>query len=367
MLSDLATPVAVVDLDVFGRNVAFGAGRASELSVGLRPHAKTVKSPDLLAQVMEAGAVGLTVSTLGEIRTLASIATDLLYAVPVAPGRGSHVVDSLGPADVRLTVTVDSVAAVSAVPSDPRIDVAIEIDCDGHRGGVDPESPTVVEIAERIAAGHRLRGVMTHGGGSYLGSRQDVGRVAGVERDAVVFAASRLLDAGHRIEMVSVGSTPTFVTVDHLDGVTEARPGVYLFGDMSMVELGIFPPDRMALSVLATVIGLRAGGSTALIDAGWSALSQDHGVPSLGGRTGIGAVTGPDQNGPVVRDGLVVSGSNQEHGFVTAPEGGPTGLAIGDRVRVWPNHACATAEMHSEFVTVRGPDIVGTVGRPRGW
>jgi D-serine deaminase-like pyridoxal phosphate-dependent protein len=84
--------------------------------------------------------------------------------------------------------------------------------------------------------------------------------------------------------MVSVGSTPTFVAVDGLEGVTEARPGVYLFGDMSMVELGIFPPDRMALSVLATVIGLVAGGSTALIDAGWSALSQDRGG-SLAGRT----------------------------------------------------------------------------------
>jgi D-serine deaminase-like pyridoxal phosphate-dependent protein len=284
VLSDLATPVALVDLDVFSRNVAFGATRATELSVALRPHAKTVKSPALLADVMGAGAVGLTVSTLGEIRTLTPIVTDLLYGVPVAPGKASHIVESLGSTDVRLTVIVDSVEAVSAIPSDPRVDVAIEIDCDGHRGGVSPESPTLVEIAERVAAGHRLRGIMTHGGGSYLGTPQEVGRVAGAERDAVVVAASHLRRAGHRIEMVSVGSTPTFVAVDDLEGVTEARPGVYLFGDMSMVELGIFPPDRMALSVLATVIGLVAGGSTALIDAGWSALSQDRGG-SLAGRT----------------------------------------------------------------------------------
>lgn len=365
MFEDLATPTALVDVGVFEANLQRGHRRAADLGVGLRPHAKTVKSPELLESVVSAGARGLTVSTLGELRTLAAVSADIMYGVPVAAGKGPAVLDALGDAPIRLTVIVDSVSGLAGVPSDPRIDVAIEVDCDGHRGGVRPDDPLVTELADRISEHHRLRGVMTHGGGSYLGEPSEVARLAVAEREAVVGVASVLRDRGHRFDMVSVGSTPTFFTVDHLRDVTEARPGVYLFGDLSMVALGAMRLPDLALSTLATVVGVVDRGRRALIDAGWSALSQDWGVPALERTTGLGRVATVGRG--LSDSDLVVSDANQEHGFVTMRTGGLTGLSVGERVRVWPNHACATAEMHSSLVLVRGEDVIGPVDRPRGW
>lgn len=359
------TPAALVDIGVLESNIARGAVRARDLGIELRPHAKTVKSPPLLQNVMNAGAMGLTVSTMEEIRSLKAIASDLMYGVPVASGKPAALLEALGDADVRLTVILDSPAGLDGVPSDRRVDVGIEIDCDGHRGGIHPEDPQLLDLAGRIAERHRLRGVMTHGGGSYLVSPEAVTLVASAERDAVVVAAGRLREGGHESDMVSVGSTPTFAAVDHLEGVSEARPGVYLFGDLSIVALDGCQPSDLALSVLSTVIGLAQQGDMALIDAGWSALSQDSGVPALGAGAGLGRVTTEGMS-PLETD-LVVSGSNQEHGFVTRTGGGPTGLSVGDRVRVWPNHACATAEMHQRMVLVVGDDVEGQVHRPRGW
>lgn len=351
MFPQLTTPVAIVDLDVFASNIARGVARAAELGVGLRPHAKTVKSPELMARVVEAGVSGLTVSTLCELESLRHLTSDFLYAVPLAFGKQARLLDALDVAEVRLTVVVDSVEGVMAVPDDPRIDVAIEIDSDGLRGGVPPTSPELVTIAERV--GSRLRGVMTHAGASYL-ETPDV--VASVERDAVVLAAARLRDAGHVIDMVSVGSSPTFAAVDHLHGVSEARPGVYLFGDESQVALGASGAEDVAMTVLATVIGHR--GRAVVVDAGWSALSQDRGVPRLQG-CGYGVTEGDSD--------LVVSAVTQEHGIVERMSGADPGLAVGDRIRIRPLHACATAEMHPSFATVRGTTWVGRVTRPRGW
>lgn len=365
VFGSIHTPAALVDIGVFESNIARGAVRARALGTALRPHAKTVKSPALLHKVMNAGASGLTVSTMEEIRSLKAIASDLMYGVPIAAGKPAALLEALGDADVRLTVILDSSAGFDGVPSDPRVDVAIEIDCDGHRGGMHPEDPGLLDLAARVAEQHRLRGVMTHGGGSYLVSPEAVASVASAERDAVVGAARRLREVGHELEIVSVGSTPTFAAVDHLEGVSEARPGVYLFGDLSILALGGCRASDLALSVLATVIGLAQGGDMALIDAGWSALSQDRGAPVLGLGAGLGRVTTAEMN--LLESELVVSGANQEHGFVTRASAGSTGLSIGDRVRVWPNHACATAEMHQQLALVAGDDVEGQVHRPRGW
>ncbi|MEX2654571.1 MAG: alanine racemase [Acidimicrobiia bacterium] len=363
MFGDLVTPAALVDMDVFAANTGQGVQRAAELGVDLRPHAKTVKSPELLGSVVAAGASGLTVSTLAELRTLAAVSTDIMYAVPVAAGKSPALLEALGDAPIRLTVVVDSVSGLLGVPSDPRVDVAIEIDCDGHRGGVRPDDPRVYSLADQIVEHHRLRGVMTHGGGSYLVGASEVPMLATAERDAVVGVAAGLRDRGHDVDLVSVGSTPTFFGVDHLRGASEARPGVYLFGDLSMVSLGVMRPTELALSTLATVVGVVDRGHRALIDAGWSALSQDRGVPALKGMTGLGSVT----TAGLADSELIVSEANQEHGFVTMRTGGPTGLEVGERVRVWPNHACATAEMHSRLALVRGEEVIGRAERPRGW
>ena len=365
MLSRVATPALLVDVNVYEANAARMANRAATLGVTLRPHAKTVKSPGLLRSVINLGATGLTVSTLGELKSLLPLTADFMYGVPVAEGKAARVLEAIGSHDVRLSVVVGEVGNLDGVPRDPRVDVVMEIDSDGHRGGISPDDPRLEELAEAIALRHRLRGVMTHAGGSYLVKPAEVASIAVTERAAVAAAAHRLRAAGHDIEMVSVGSTPTVATVDHLEGVTEARPGVYLFGDLSLVALGACSEADLALSTLATVIGSSPDGRLAFIDAGWSALSQDKGVPALGEDAGLG-VAAP-VSGDVMDARLVVSAANQEHGFVTSRDGGPTGLATGDRLRVFPNHACATAEMHHRMTLVADGEIVGTELRPRDW
>jgi D-serine deaminase-like pyridoxal phosphate-dependent protein len=365
VIRDLPTPALLVDVEVFEANAVRMAERAATLGVALRPHAKTVKSPELLRNVIGLGAEGLTVSTLGELRSLLPLTTDFLYGVPVADGKAGRVLEAIGSHDVRLSVIVGELGNLDGIPRDPRIDVVIEIDSDGHRGGIPPDDARLEELAEAIASRHRLRGVMTHAGGSYLVDRVDVPSVAVMERAAVVTAANRLRSAGHDIEMVSVGSTPTMATVDHLEGVTEARPGVYLFGDLSLVALGACAEGDMAMSTLATVIGSSGDGRRSFIDAGWSALSQDKGVPALGKDGGLGVVVPID--GAVGDSRLVVSSANQEHGLVTTREGGPTGLETGSRVQVFPNHACATAEMHRRVTLVANGEVVGSDLRPRDW
>jgi D-serine deaminase-like pyridoxal phosphate-dependent protein len=138
-----------------------------------------------------------------------------------------------------------------------------------------------------------------------------------------------------------------------------------LLGDLSLVALGACTEADMALSTLATVIGTSPDGRLSFIDAGWSALSQDRGVPALGEDAGLGVVA--PVGGKAMESRLVVSGANQEHGFVTSRDGSPTGLATGDRVKVFPNHACATAEMHHRMTLVADGEVVGTDLRPRDW
>lgn len=365
MLSEVPTPALLVDVDVYEANAVRMADRAATLGVALRPHAKTVKSPALLRSVIGLGATGLTVSTLGELRSLLPLTTDFMYGVPVAEGKAGRVLEAIGSHELRLSVVVADVGNLDGVPRDSRIDVVIEVDSDGHRGGIPPDDPRLEELAEEIASRHQLRGLMTHAGGSYLVKPAEVASVAVRERSAISSAADRLRGAGHEIELVSVGSTPTVAAVDHLEGVNEARPGVYLFGDFSMVALGACTEADLALSTLATVIGSSPDGRRSFIDAGWSALSQDKGVPALGEDAGLGVVV--TVGGTAMDTGLVVSGANQEHGFVTSREGSPTGLTTGDRVRVFPNHACATAEMHHRMTLIADGEIVGNELRPRDW
>lgn len=346
MFGTLPTPFFALDVGVFRSNVSAMADRARALGVGLRPHAKTVKIPSLLAEVVQQGAVGLTVSTLSEIRTLSSVSGDLLYAVGVAAGKSDAVLAAVGSADIRLTLAVDSFDGLAGVPDDPRVDVAVEIDCDGLRSGMAPDDPALPALVARL--GDRFRGVFTHAGGSYLVAPDEVADFARRERDAVVRAAA---ECGVRASMVSAGSTPTAWTLDDATGLTEIRPGVSMVNDRSMVALGVAVPSSIAGSVIATVIGHSTTGDP-IIDAGWAALGQDRGVPALGPNPGLGGVVG----------GGSVAGATQEHGRLTG-----VSKRTGERVRILPNHACATIEMHRRVVLVDGSSVVGEVDRPRGW
>jgi D-serine deaminase-like pyridoxal phosphate-dependent protein len=247
-----------------------------------------------------------------------------------------------------------------------RIPALIEIDSDGHRAGIRPDDHTLLEVAE--ALGENLHGVMTHAGDSYNCTTVDAIRdVAVRERDAVVTSAGRLRRAGHDCAVVSVGSTPTATFSPSFAGVTEVRPGVYVFHDLVMAGLGVCRIEDIALSVLTAVIGHQKEKNWILVDAGWMALSRDRGTAKQRVDQGYGLVCDAEGN-PL--EELIVADANQEHGIVARRGGGSIDFSrfpIGTLLRILPNHACATAAQHGEYHVLRAGEPAEVWERFGGW
>lgn len=360
-LHDLQTPCLVLDVDRMNRNIARLRGRLSESGVVLRPHLKTCKSVEVARHVMSTPQGPATVSTLQEARRFAAAGVrDIIYAVGISQNKLPEVV-ALRRDGVDLAIILDSLNQAEAVAAasragDTAIPALIEIDCDGHRSGVDPgDSARLRAIATTLAAGAELRGVLTHAGGSYAACGEKAQRAcAEAERSAAILAVDTLRTAGFLCPVVSIGSTPTAHAARNLAGVTEVRAGVFVFFDLVMAGIGVCTYDDIALSVLATVIGHQPKKGWILVDAGWMALSRDRGTANQAVDQGYGLVC--DLSGHAHRD-LIVAEANQEHGVLALRAGASAdlpNLAIGDRVRIFPNHACATAAQHDRYNLVRG-------------
>jgi len=343
------------------------------LGVTLRPHVKTSKSIEVLRVLAGGEDVPITVSTLAEARYFfAHGVRDILYAVGIAPVKLPQVADLLA-AGCTLRVILDSIDAAEAVrqfgeAQGLTIEALIEIDSDGHRAGVASDDPQLLEIASRLRGpGARLAGVMTHAGASYLcRERSEFEAMAELERALTVEAAERLRANGFDCPIVSVGSTPTISYARSLDGVTEARVGVYAFGDLIQAQLGTCAVDDIAVGVLASVIGHKRG--RVLADAGFLALSRDRGTTDMPIDWGYGAVADA-VTGELVDD-LFVSHTNQEHGIITArsAELAVERLPVGSRVQILPNHSCATAAAHNLYYVTDGSErIVAVWERVNGW
>jgi D-serine deaminase-like pyridoxal phosphate-dependent protein len=275
-------------------------------------------------------------------------------------------------AGCRLRIILDTLEAADAVREfvDSKgvpLETLVEIDSDGHRAGVSPDDPLLIEIGQRL--GSSLAGVMTHAGASYeCRETSEFEAIAEQERALTVRAADRLRAAGLNCPIVSVGSTPTVHYGRSLAGVTEARAGVYAFGDLVQAELGTCEIGDIAIGVLASVIGHNRQHGRVLVDAGFLALSRDHGTADFPIDWGYGAVCDP-VSGAIVA-GVTVSSTNQEHGIITAHSGEIDfgRFPVGSRVKILPNHACATAAAYERyFVTDGSEQIVGVWDRVNGW
>lgn len=375
-LETLETPCLVLDVERMERNVARLQNRLGQLGVTLRPHLKTAKSVEVARRVMASPEGPATVSTLKEAEQFAAAGVrDMIYAVGIVPSKLARVA-GLRARGVDLIVVVDSVEQAQAVSdasrsSGVRIPAMIEVDCDGHRSGVAPgNQASLLAIGKELASGAELRGVLTHAGDSYRGGGVKAQEhYAEVERKAVVDAAQALRAAGLPCPVVSVGSTPTAHHARNLDGVTEVRAGVFVFFDLVMAGIGVCEVDDIALSVLATVIGHQREKGWIITDGGWMSLSRDRGTSKQAVDQGYGLVC--DLTGHVYPD-LIMSDANQEHGIL-ALRPGSTGqlpdLAVGDRVRILPNHACATGAQHDVYHVVRGPSqlVEARWSRFGGW
>lgn len=367
-IATLNTPALLLDEAKMMRNIVRLADRASALNVTLRPHLKTAKSIRVAGRLFGGKPGPITVSTLAEAEVFCDAGyNDILYAVGVAPGKLGRIA-SLRQTGCDLKVILDSAIQAGAV-ADAGIPALIEIDSDGHRGGVSPDSADLIAMARILDQSNCLRGVITHAGESYtVAGHEAHAAFAERERAACVRAADRLRTAGMSCPIVSVGATPTAHAARDLTGVTELRAGVYMFFDLVMAGIGVCSLDDIALSVLTSVIGHQADKGWILIDAGWMAMSRDRGTAAQAVDHGYGVVC--DIEGRPYPD-LIVAVCNQEHGVVALrpTAAGPLpDLPIGTLVRILPNHACATAAQHSHYnVLPRTPGPLQTWPRFGGW
>jgi D-serine deaminase-like pyridoxal phosphate-dependent protein len=369
----IATPAVLLDRRRLLANCARMSARVGAAGVRLRPHMKTAKSAQV-ARLASAGQFGgITVSTLAELDYFfAAGFTDLTYAVGIVPAK-MLAIERLLANGACIQVVADSVAAIAALPARQAdwapLRILIEIDCGGHRAGVAADSDDLLQIAHRVAAapGLRLLGVLTHAGHSYHAADGAARNAIAVdERDAALMAARRLRAAGFDIDTVSIGSTPTALTDIGLDGITEIRPGVYMFFDLSQARLGVCAVDDIAVSVLATVIGHQRDAGHLLIDAGALALSKDISANEFDRGIGYGLIC--DEQGKVI-DGLHVADVHQEHGFVKSSLGSLPfeRFPIGSRLRVLPNHACMTVAPYRQYQVLNDDGTIECWDKTGAW
>lgn len=373
-LADLPTPSLLLDLPILCGNLATMARRMADKGVSLRPHLKTAKCAEVAMLATEGQDGGITVSTVAEALAFAGHGfKDITYAVGIVPGK----LEPLAPLvakGVRITLLTDDpvmAQAVSARAAELGVvfDVLIEVDTGGNRGGVLPDSGALLDIAHSLHTGRgtRLAGVLTHAGHSYhCRSREEIRTVAWAEREGLVHAADRLRAAGLPCPVVSAGSTPTALCGEDFSGITEMRPGVYMFMDVHQLLLGVCSAQDLALSVVATVIGHNRPAEKLLIDAGALALSKDRSANELVADIGYGVVCEVDTARPIAN--LFVSDVAQEHGMcaVSDPDLWDR-LPVGSKVRIMPNHACITAACHDAYHVVDRGEVIDKWKRFGGW
>ena len=367
----LSTPALMLDRNILLRNVAAMSARMKENGVALRPHLKTSKSADVARLATNGHSGAITVSTLAEAAYfLGKGFTDITYAVGFVPSKAPQAA-ALIAQGAKLNLVTDSLAAaqaMTAIEGDAVFPMLVEIDCGDNRAGVLADGPELLDIAQAIheATNMELVGVMTHAGHSYGASDiAGVKAIAEDERSAVVHAATRLRNAGLPCPIVSAGSTPTAMYAEHFEGLTEMRPGVYMFQDLTQLSRGVCQRGDLALSVLASVIGHNRHAGHILLDSGALALSKDIGANAAWPDTGYGDVCDLTMQ-PF--EGLYVSQVSQEHGIVPISDDSAfSRIPVGSKVRIAPNHACITAAAYSSYNIVEGDRVTDEWDRVNGW
>jgi D-serine deaminase-like pyridoxal phosphate-dependent protein len=353
-LDDLPTPFLYVDLDRMSSNIGAMAAAARELGVRLRPHAKTHKVPEIARIQIAAGATGITVAKVSEAEVFAEGGVDDIFVAYqiVAPAQIARLVRLARRITLRCAVDGrEGAERLSLAARDAAVELAVLLEIDlgigrtGVRAGV-----AARELAKRVAdlPSLRLIGIYGFRGFRAFGDgaegREAWGRAEG---EALVSAADDLRAHGAPIAEVSAGSTPTALPAGGVRGVTEIRPGQYLFGCANVVAQGAMRADDVALFARATVIS-RPADDRAVVDAGSKTLSSD-------GPWEPGCGFGHLESDPSTR----VMGLWEEHGVLTLGEAS-RGLRVGDRVSIVPNHVCSAINLHDRLVGVRDDRVETT-------
>lgn len=344
----LDTPAVLLDLDVLDRNISAMAGLAARRGMALRPHAKSHKSTYVADKQLAAGANGICVATVGEAEVMwRHSVTDILLAYPIVGERKLQRLRPLVDAGVLTLVTDSEEVAAGysrlAVSVGRQLPVLVEIDSGMHRVGVSPADAGSVGAAVAAMPGLELRGILTHAGQSHDATDQrGIEQVARDEVRAMQRARESLERLGIEVAVVSAGSTITTPYLSSSDGITEVRPGTYVFNDLRTLSRYACTPDQIAVSMLATVVSRAPGRVT--LNAGSKTITtsrtDQHGYGHL-----------------MNRPGSLFTRLSEEHG-VLALDPEDEDLRVGDRVRILPIHICVWIDLQPEVYGLRDGRIV---------
>jgi D-serine deaminase-like pyridoxal phosphate-dependent protein len=356
-ITDIPTPAVLVDTTRMTRNLVNMQRAASAAGLRLRPHAKTHKSIDIARMQIAGGAVGICCAKLGEAETFAAAGiTDIRLPYPLHPVNANRVFDLAG--RIALSFIVDDVEIARewsrlAREKHQPLDVLIKVDVGFHRCGIDPHAAKAPKIVREVAGlpGLRFRGLLSHAGHAYTASSEaDMASIAAEEARILRDLAAA---AGVPCEEISAGATPPVRHTLKQHGLTEVRPGNYVFFDRTQVALGAAAWSDCALTVLARVVS-RPAPDRVILDSGSKTMTSDSArgfVPA----PGYGAVftdihaTEPDPS-------LLVERLSEEHATVKVT--GTSTLRTGDLVRIVPNHACTVTNLMDHVWHVDGAQIV---------
>jgi D-serine deaminase-like pyridoxal phosphate-dependent protein len=358
--ADLRTPCVLVDYPRLERNIDRMQAAASARGLRLRPHAKTHKSVDLARLQIGRGAVGICCAKLAEAEVFAAAGVqDIRLPYPLNPVNADRLLALVD--RTRVSFIVDDLnvarewsAALSAAGRS--VDVLVKVDVGFHRCGIDPSREDAARLVARIAElpGIGFRGLLSHAGQAYhAASEAELSTIACGEAQLMRDLAARVDALGISVEEISVGSTPTARFSLQQDGLTELRPGNYVYYDRTQVALGSATFDDCALTVLARVVS-RPAPDRVILDSGSKTLTTDVGRGSADMR-GYGAVLEaidravPDAN-------LLVERLSEEHATVRVS--GECALTPGDLARVVPNHSCVVSNLVDHAWIVNGGDVV---------
>lgn len=346
----IETPAVYLDLDVIDANIRRMQAALDGKGVTLRPHVKSHKSVNLARRQLEAGAAGITVSSVGEAEVFARAGFDdifLAYTIWAGTGPRAERILRLHEQLRSFAIGVDSVAGAEQLASATRtsgrpLEVLVEIDSGARRTGVPPAEAGGL-AAECLRLGLDVRGIFTYPGHAGR-SRSARSEGAADEVRAAEQALASFSARGIPVRTVSAGSTPTALLSSRAP-VTEVRPGEYIYNDADNVRLGTCRSlADVGLLVAATVVSTAVEGQV-IIDAGTKVLGREGNAEK-----GFGLV-------PAI-PGSFLRLLNEHHGYLSIP-GGTVRPSVGDVLTVVPNHACPVANLFAEYVVMQGGSVIG--------
>lgn len=347
---DLPTPNILIDYEKLKRNIEEMANFANKYNKKLRPMIKTHKSIEI-AKIQESfGISGIQCAKLSEAEVFADAGfLDIFISSEIVDSEKLKRAKKLSKRVKKLILSVDSIDGIRRVAEifdDNVVFLRIEIDSGHHRCGIDPNDTLILYREIEKYPNLKFEGIFTHGGQVYSSkNREDREKLSLQEANEILKAKKILEENNIKCEVVSIGSTPSVFISGKVDGITEIRPGNYVFYDLKQVNLGVQEIDRCSLYVLSQVISVKK--DRAYIDAGAKVLGLDF--LDINQEKIYGYILDLPKS--------KLFSLSEEHGWIQLSE--DSKIDIGDKIKIIPVHSCITMSNFDFFYMVKEDEVIG--------